>query len=309
MRRFSTIITLSTLVSILSPSWAGAYGDGRFGMAGDGSTTCNACHGGKTAPAVTVTGLDGWTQYQEQTMTIEVITKVQNPSASRRVGFGALLLPSQGQDSRSISFVSTPNGPELASGAEAVHFEPIPYTADGKLLIKLKGMAQTSGQFDLFLAVNDVDGDRTNRCGSNCPNGARYDQDDHPTNLVIPIEIAPGIAPMMDMPPDMSPSGMEPEDMSSTDVDMNPPSPDMAPTTTPDMSAPLRDMGQEDQSPSASPDMTSSAQDMASGDKKLLDSPSACSQSSLNSSAPSSSFLLMCAALLATLVGFRRREQ
>lgn len=300
-----TSLYLLSLLSFGISSTALAYNDGRFGQSGDGGTTCNACHGGRVPPTVTVTGQQGWTQYQPQTLTIEVKSNAppsSNAGLTRKVGFGAMLLPTQGQDSRAIRFLSRADGVELASGAEAVHYSPIPFTQDGTLRFMLDASTEAAGRFELYLAVNDVDGDRSNRC-NNCTNGARYDQDDHPTNLVISFDVAPGQAPPQDMGPDMKPApdmSSPPMDMGKPAQDMSMPAQDMTSNPTPDMGSPKPTL---DMSPA--PGMEP-APDMDAGGKKLLDSPSACQIVALPSR-PDTKPLALWPLLFLALVSLRRR--
>lgn len=297
-----TSLYLLSLLSFGISSTALAYHDGRFGQSGDGGTTCNACHGGRVPPTVTVTGQQGWTQYQPQTLTIEVKSNAppsSNMGLMRKVGFGAMLLPTQGQDSRAIRFLSRADGVELASGAEAVHYSPIPFNQDGTLRFMLDANTEAAGRFELYLAVNDVDGDRSNRC-SDCTNGGRYDQDDHPTNLVISFEVAPGQAPPQDMGPDMKPT----PDMSSPPADMGKPAQDMSMPAQDMASNPSQDMG----SPKPTLDMSPApgmepGPDMAAGGKQLLDSPSACQLVALPSGATPALWPL----LFLALISLRRR--
>lgn len=294
LMRLLLLFTSLCLLSFGLSSTALAYNDGRFGQSGDGGTTCNACHGGQVPPTVTVTGQQGWTQYQPQTLTIEVKSNApqsSNMGLMRKVGFGAMLLPNQGQDSRAIRFLSRADGVELASGAEAVHYSPIPFTSDGTLSFVLDATSDASGRFELYLAVNDVDGDRSNRC-DNCSNGQRNDQDDHPTNLVLTFDVAPGQAPPMDMGPDMAPlkdMGAPPKDMSMPAVDMGMAPKDMGITPSPDMNT--------------TPTMEPVADMAAAGGKKLLDSQAACQLVAH----PSRSTPALWPLLFLALVSLRRR--
>lgn len=297
------LFTSLCLLSLGLSSTALAYNDGRFGQSGDGGTTCNSCHGGQVPPTVTVTGQQGWTQYQPQTLTIEVKSNApqsSNMGLMRKVGFGAMLLPTQGQDSRAIRFLSRPEGLELASGAEAVHHSPILFTSDGTLRFMLDATTEAYGRFELYLAVNDVDGDGTNRC-NNCSNGQRNDQDDHPTNLVISFEVAQGQAPPMDMGPDMAPikdMGAPPRDMSMPAVDMGMAPKDMSSMPPADMDpvTPTPDMN-------TTPTMEPAADMADAGGKKLLDATAACQLVAH----PSRSTPALWPLLFLALVSLRRR--
>ena len=223
MRRHTMAAWALTLGLWAASAPALAYNDGRFGMAGDGVTTCNACHVGQVAPTVTVLGLEGWRQNQRHTLTIQVQSLAppsSNPGPTRVLGFGAMLLPTQGQDSRSISFQSRDDGLALASGPEAVHYSPIPLMSGAMgptASVSLDALAREAGRFTLYLAINDADGDRTNRCHQ-CDSAGRYDRDDHTTNLVLTVDVEPAPTPDMGMAQDMASADMGSADMGRADM-------------------------------------------------------------------------------------------